>query len=119
MNLKLLSIKNDGDHEKERVLVRALSDCSIGNYILFDTTYFGDNTVSNQLRHNYWLPNLEVKKGDLIVIYTKEGENVSKENDKGNTSHFLYWGIERPIWNDKEDCAVLIEISDWSHKTVK
>lgn len=116
MNVEIRSIRNPGELEDERLVLRVLRDCDIGRYFTFDTTYTEDGRVSNLVRHPYWFPDKEVKAGDLVVVYTKTGRQSQKVNNDGSTSHFFYRGIDRTIWNQERDCAVVLEISDWKSK---
>lgn len=113
MDVKLLKIKDKSDLRNERVVISVLRDCNIGEYILFDTTY-SDYQISNKLRHTYWFPDKKVQQGDKVILYTKEGEIKEKNNESGNTSHFFYWELNETVWNKNEDCAVLVNIKDYS-----
>jgi hypothetical protein len=117
MDLKVLYVKDAGNKNKERIVIKAKDNCNIGIYILFDTTYDG-NYISDKVRHSFWLPDKKVKSGDKIIIYTKQGEEKYKENNNGNNSYFFYWGLDTTVWNKKEDCAVLIKIDDYLVKKV-
>lgn len=116
MNVEIRSIKDPGNLENERLVLKVLKDCDIGRFLTFDTTYTEDGKVSNLVRHPYWFPDKSVKGGDLVVVYTKSGRQSQKTNKNGSTSHFFYRGLERTIWNENRDCAVVLEISDWKTK---
>lgn len=88
-------------------------DCNIGNYILADSTFLPDGSVSNAVRHTFWIPDKQGEKGDLISVWTKSGENTKTTNPGGATVHHFYWGLKRAIWNDEGDCAVLFELMTW------
>lgn len=113
MKIKLRAVKDSGDLPNERVVLKALRDDDIGHYVLFDTTYTQSGAVSNKMRHPYWLPDMEVSEGDLIVIYTKAGVDKTTTNSSGTTVHFVYRGLEKTIWNMGGDCAVLMDIREW------
>lgn len=113
MKVKVQSIKDRGDLKNERLVLKALGDCDIGMFFVFDTTYSSDGNISNLVRHPYWFPDKEIRAGDLVVLYTKEGRESQKLNKNGTTSHFFYRGIERTVWNKEEDCAVIFEIANW------
>ena len=57
----------------------------------------------------FWFPDKEVKKDDLIVLYTKKGKSSVKTNPSGNVSHFLYWELDQSVWRE-DRVAVLCEI---------
>lgn len=118
MKLSIQFVKEHGNLKDERIVLKALENTDVGNYMLADTTYIDEGGVSNKLRHTFWIPDKEVDKGDLIVVYTKEGKDSTKSNKSGNKTHFFYWGLERTIWNKDEDAAAIFSISDWSSKKV-
>ncbi|HHW9298814.1 TPA: hypothetical protein ACU3BK_000743 [Salmonella enterica] len=118
MTIEIKYALDAGNLAKERLVLKATSDDEIGNYILFDTTYVEDDKVSNKIRHSLWFPDQEVKKNDLIVVYTKSGKYSKIENKNKTTSHFFYMGLGNSIWNENGDCAVLMEISSWQNKLI-
>lgn len=112
MKLKIVSVHNHGDAEKEYVLLHATEDCDIGRYALADSTYTADDHVSNKLRHFYWFPDKKVKKGEYVALWTGKGTNTVTVRD-GVSVHTFYWGVGGAVWNDTGDCAVLLEIHTW------
>lgn len=119
MKLSIIGVRSASSIAAERILIRARNDTDIGEYLLADTTYEGETQVSNKLRHILWLPDREVSRGDLIVVYTKDGIDKSRENESGNLTHFIYWGLSRAIWNESGDAATLFHISDWQFKKIE
>ena len=119
MKIEIKSINNLGDYDKEYVTLTVKTDCDAGNFILADTTYASDGQVSSLLRHTFWLPDKAVKAGDFIRVYTKAGTSKSVKNTLKTTTHKFYWGLKNAVWNDDGDCAIIHEISNWSHKSVK
>jgi len=116
MKVKIRAIRNAGELPDERLVLTVLRDCDIGYYLTFDTTYTEDGKVSNLVRHPYWFPDKDVRAGDTVVLYTKDGKQSQKTNDDGSTSHFFYRRLARTIWNKTGDCAVILEISTWTSK---
>lgn len=114
MNLKIVKIIDRGIVGKERLWLKVLEDTDIQYYVVFDTTYTTANTISNLQRHAYWFDTKQVRSGDSILLYTKDGKPSSKQNADGTTTHFFYWGLDKTIWNQAGDCAVLFEISSWA-----
>lgn len=114
MNIEVVDIKNRGERNKERLVLKALSDLDIGYYIVFQTTKTGENTFSGNPERVFWFPDKEVEEGDLIVLYSKKGKNSSRQNKSGNTTHFFYWGQEPPIYKDEKKMAVVIEAKGWT-----
>lgn len=121
MQVRIKSINNQGGYEDEYATLEVLEDCDIGGYLLSDSTYTDDGKVSSKLRHVYWFPDKQVKKGDFVRLYTrpfKAGENRSWSNTAGSTTHSFFWGLRTAVWNDAGDCAVLFDIRDWKSKKV-
>ena len=109
MDLKILDIKKD----KEYVLFRAEKDQNLWPYILFDATFDETGLSSNINRHSFIFPNLNVKRGDYIVLYTCKGEYETFVNKTGSRTHKLYWGFESNIWNHGCDEALLVKVDDF------
>lgn len=119
MKLEIISVHNHGNHKEEYVLLKAHDDCDIGRYQLCDSTYTADGRVSNKLRHTYWFPDKDIKKGDLVSVWTKDGTNTTDKNSSGTLIHRFYWGLSKPVWNDNGDCAVLQYVSTWQFFAAK
>lgn len=119
MDIELQAIKSHGDYDKEYVTLKVLSDCDSGGFLLADTTYNDDDTVSARLRHLFWLPSKEVSEGDFIRVFTRAGDDREYGNDKGTTTHVFYWGLRAAVWNDNGDCAVLFQATEWEFRRVK
>jgi len=118
MKLSIKYVKDHGALKDERIVLKAMESVDVGSYMLADTTYMDEDQVSNKIRHTFWLPDKDVDKGDIIVVYTKSGKDSTKSNKSGNKTHFFYWGLERTIWNKDQDAAVLFSIRDWLSKKV-
>jgi hypothetical protein len=119
MKVKIISVHNQGDFNKEYVLMEVYEDCNIGDFILADSTYTSGGQISNKVRHTYWIPDKQVEEGDLVSVWTKSGTKTTTTNANGITVHRFYWGLDRAVWNDEGDCAVLFELKDWQHFPVK
>lgn len=113
MDLKITSVHNHGKCNEEYVLLKATADCDVGYFMLADTTYTKKDSVSNKLRHTFWFPNKKIKKGDLVSVWTRTGEDTTTKTDSGTPVHRFYWGLKTSVWNDNGDCAVLLEIETW------
>lgn len=117
MKLKILYIKDNGKHDNERLVLKAAEDLNTNNYLLLDSTY-NNGQLSNKDRHPFWFPSENIKKGDLVVLYTCKGKNTIQTNSS-NKTYFFYWGLDSSVWNNDGDVATLIEIADYESKTVK
>ena len=118
MNLAIRRVSDAGNLAKERLVLYAESDVDVGRFILCRSTVLGEGEVSTKIRSSFWLPDLSVNAGDLVIIYTKSGKNSTRTNNDGSKSHFLYRGLTGPLWNEDNACAVLFETEDWEMKKV-
>ncbi|WP_312288455.1 MULTISPECIES: hypothetical protein [Bacteroidota] len=118
MKLNIKTVTDFGTHASERVWLEVLEDCNLKNYMLTDTTYKEDNSISNKVRHVHWFEPKNVRGGDEIVFYTRRGNESSESINNGrNTRYFLFWGLDSYVWNNSGDAAILFEINNW--KTTK
>jgi hypothetical protein len=113
--LAVHAIASKGDLDKECVWLKVTDDIpNLSFYMLSDTTYNDNDTISNELRHMYWFRKMAVKKGDWVQLMTKAGKNTSAANDQKTTTHMFFWGLGRTVWNKDGDCAVLFELNGWN-----
>ena len=113
LNLKIKYIKDLGKIENERLVINVLKDDDIGLYGVFCTKAKNGDVYSNKMKNAFWFPDKETKTGDLVVLYTKNGNSSIRSNSDGTTSYFYYWGLNEPIWDKQEVGAVLFKVSDW------
>lgn len=113
MKLAIISVHNHGDYSQEYVFLRANEDCDVGRYAIADSTYTDANRVSNKLRHFHWFQDKKIKKGEYVSLWTGKGKDTVTKTDSGAPVHRFYWGLERAVWNDTGDCAVLLEMNTW------
>jgi len=114
MNIKLKSIADKGELERERIVISILRDTDIGDYTLMQTGYKeATNRVTTTVYDTFWFPNKEVKMGDLVIVYTKKGKNKEKELTDGCKAHFFYWKRLEPLWNVAQRGVVILYSPTW------
>jgi len=111
MKLKIKNIKNK-ETDEERVVLTVSEDCDIGKYFIFISKKINDKIVYTSIKRPFWFPDKVVKKGDLVVLYTKKGDDSFKENKDGSTSHFYFRNLKSPIHIDNY-YALLVESNTW------
>lgn len=117
MNIKIRSITNPGDGQRERLVLKVLADDDIGRYAVFQATSDGESIYAFDVENAFWFPDKPVAAGDLVVLYTKRGAPREKAQKNGRTNHFFYWGIGGTIWHHGSYAPVLVEIKNWeSHQ---
>lgn len=119
MDIEIVRVHNHGDASKEYVHLKAVADCNLQDYMLADSTYTGAGKISNEHRHTYWFPKTDVKKGENIFVWTKDGKNEPRFTESGARQHHFFWRSGAAIWNDAKDKAVLFFIADWKYFEVR
>lgn len=110
MSISIGSIANRGEARRERIVMRVTSDTDVGAFIML-RAYFDGHNVTNGVSHIYWFPNKVVRRGDLVVLYSKRGVDTERpRKDSPGTVHFFYWGYgdSERLWNDTKHSAVLL-----------
>lgn len=123
MSLKINSIANASNPDKEFVRLVTTTNVNLKGYALVDRTFDEDGKVSNEFRHIFIFPDLDVTKDDLVVLYT--GNPVASKpaigkhaSLKGNI-YRLYWQSDSCVWNDNGgDTATLIKYTVQDSKVV-
>lgn len=111
MKLKITNIRDQGNLDKERVVMKVESGGNVGEFLLAQSGYH-DNSVTNGIHDTYWFPDKDVNTGDFVVLYTKHG--VDREKPFKNVkSHFFYWGRKQPMWIAGDRVAVLMHAPTW------
>lgn len=115
MKIVIKYIKDFGNPEKERVVLKVNAPTDIGQYVVAESVKVNENAISSEIKNQYWFPDQELKVGDLVVLYTKRGEKKSVLNKDGSTTYFFYWGLENPLSSVEKSCVVLFETL-WMYK---
>ncbi len=113
MNLKMAKIVDNGTHSSEKVLIDVLEDTNLKFYLIRDSTYSSEETLSNKWVHTYKFLNQKVKKGDKVILFTKHGKKLTRDLGNGNTEYTYHWGLDNSVWNNDGDVAILYQIKAW------
>lgn len=120
MQLEIKSFADAGDLARERIVLRALTDIDIGNYVILRSKTDSSGNPLSGLKTAYWLPDIQISKGDLVVLYTKTGKASKKTLESGRTAHFYYWHQTHALWDaDKKNTAVVMLCESWAAKSPK
>lgn len=112
MSLELRSIVAPGDLAKERLTLRAKADLDLGDYLVAQHSYV-DGEPTTEILHTYWFPFKKIEKGDLVVIYTKEGGSKIRPLSTGKKAHFYYLDLENTIWDEVDVGALVLFAPKW------
>lgn len=114
MDIEIQYIKDAGIIDKERLVLKVLKDCNLGNYFTFYSHYVNGKSVSTEVIAPFWFADLDVSHNDIIVIYTKSGPKSSKKNTAGSSSYFFYRNKKEPLCNNNGICAIILEVASWN-----
>lgn len=116
MKVSIQSVADRGNAEKERLVLKARADLDIGDYVFLQTGYHdGDVTVGAY--HTYWFPYKKINAGDLVVLYSKDGKENTKNLRNGNRAHFFYLAAGRAIWKSRDRAPVVLFAPEWVSKS--
>lgn len=110
--MRLNSVADRGDLQRERLVINVLADVDVGNYAVFRAASDGD-VVYADVTDTFWFPDKHVSAGDIVVLYSKSGVQKEKPLKRGGTAHFFYWDLDRSIWHTGVDSPVLVAIEKW------
>ena len=114
MKYRIRSLKEPGNLEKERVVIEILEDGDAGKLIISSTTRQGENNVSPKIKNPFWVPDQDVKKGDLVIVYTKQGKSNIRKNNDDTTSYFFYMGMTDALYDEENKTAAVFSIEKWT-----
>jgi hypothetical protein len=111
-DLELLSVVNSSNPNEEVVRIKVVSGGNTRGYAVVDKTFDADAEPSNEFRHIFIFPALEVATNDFIHVVTGVGDYKPVSNTGKTITHKLYWNSDECVWNDKEgDEATLFTYS--------
>jgi hypothetical protein len=119
MTIKITNFADIGTLEKERVVLKVLSDDDIGEYVLLVSRRHrsddsNDISASSGPQIAFWFPDQTVKAGEFVVLYSKAGVSKSKALPDGRVGYFYYFGKSKTLWGDNSCVAVLLHASQAS-----
>jgi hypothetical protein len=111
MKLEIVGVRDKGIIARERLVLRASDTGDAGDFIILCAVANPDGLpISGSPRAAYWMPDVLVRKGDFIVLYTKTGTPSSKVGKSGRETYFYYIEHNETIW-DKDTTAVVCNVS--------
>ena len=112
--LRILQIGDRGNLATERVHIEALRECDLGYYLLVATVEIAPGRVYAGLRPAFWFSSQQVRAGDHIIVYTRQGMPSTEFRDDGHMNYFYYWGATMAFFGPIPTArAVLAELNMW------
>ena len=100
--LKLKSVNNAGDYEKENIVFEATEDIdSLYDFILFFSVDDAETGLPYYDKCRLLtFDEIELQKGDLLQIFTRKGnDKTTMDTDANAFCNVVYWGLTEPIWH--------------------
>ena len=113
MKIKILGIKDAGNLEGERIILIAEEDVDLGDYMTCYVKETSATTISTDIQSPFWFPNVKLRKGDRVVVYTREGQRGRKVSDDGSTLYFYYRNHNETLCRDVAMGGIVLEVQDW------
>ncbi len=117
MSLEIVNVVDRGLPTAEHVHLSVTAGCSLEFFMVADTSYASPGMVSNKLRHHFWFPETKVDAGDQVVLMTGKGTNQVLQRN-GYRTFFFYWQLDKPVWNNNGDTAIVFSLNGWASKRV-
>lgn len=122
MKLKIKKIYGKGNYRNECVVLKVLEDCDMGRHLI-SKAGFSDDGLNEVVRckQAYWFPDLKVKKGDFVWLYTRApaaGEQDSWNSGPKSTTYTFFWGLDMEVWDKEWEYIVITEAAMWTGKPV-
>lgn len=114
--LEVIGIRDAGNIERERLLLRANSAVDLIRYLIIDAHSSGPTTIQDINRNVFWFPKRSVESGNIIRLYSRVGRNDQTDGSYGDETvhyHNFYWNKPTAVWDGRANAAVLVELADW------
>ncbi len=112
MSIILNSVDNASSPQLEFVWLKVIAKTNIKGYAIVDRTFDSNEKISNEFRHIFIFPDLEVEKGEWVKLCTGNGTYGKVKSTSGAYIHKLFWNSSECVWNDNGgDTATLIKYS--------
>jgi hypothetical protein len=111
MDLVIDYIRDAGNLDKERIVFKTECNTQLGQYLIAETYETDDAKFSSKIENIFWFPDLELKVGDRVVLYTKSGERNISSNEDGTKIYFFYWNLSKSHLKGEKPCVVLLNAS--------
>lgn len=114
MSLKIRKIADPAVENSERVIIDVLANVDCGYYALCTAEKMEAGKFFPSSRRFFWFPDRDVKKGDVLVVYSKPGQSSQRKEPSGSTIHFFYWGFPKTLFNGPSETVMVMELTSWS-----
>lgn len=113
MSLIITKIVNGSTPNEEEIWLTANTKMNTKGYAVVDRTFDDKGNISNEFRHIYVLPSIDLEENQKIIIFIGTGTNCKRKfTNTGKYYYSCYWGSKQCILNDNGgDTITLIQYS--------
>ena len=110
MGLTITSVTNATTPNEEFVWLKTTEKINLNGYAVVDRTFDPNDNISNEFRHIFIFPSIEIEKNDWVKLCTGTGKYKKVNNTAGGYNHYFYWQANSCVWNNNGgDKASLIK----------
>jgi len=118
-NLEIIGIRDAGNIEKERLLLRAIYPVGPEYYIVVNVKQGTSDKLTILNDKVFWFPSgYQINAGEFIRLYTKKGKyskEESKFGDQPAVYHNFYWDLENAVWDGQNsDAVTILKVEGWN-----
>jgi hypothetical protein len=95
--LKIVSLRSSGDLQNEHLVMIALRNCDLGDYVVIHSDFIAGETRLRKPHHIFCLPSRNVRRGDIVVVWTRAHQTTQAEIPVSSPLN-LFWGLSKPLW---------------------
>lgn len=119
MEISIRLVQNGSTPDEEIVKLRTTTKVNLWGYAIVDRTFDDWGELSNEFRHIFVFPAINVEKDESVWLYSGEGDYKVVSRKGGGYIHKFYWNADSCIWNDNGgDRASLIQYTVVNYKNV-
>jgi len=111
--LRIVTIADRGNSVNERIHFEVIRDCDLASYVVMATLEVSPGRIAAGFRPVYWFVSDQVKAGDHLILYTREGQDGKDIRADGHRNHFFFWGVKGGTMFPTNAKVVLVEINQW------
>jgi hypothetical protein len=115
--LEIIGIRDAGNIDKERLLLRAIEPVKAEYYLVVNVKRSGEKLTPLNDKV-FWFPTKLINTGEFIRLYTKKGVNDKQESKFGEepaTYHNFYWDLDKAIWDGvQSDAVTIFKLDTWN-----
>ena len=107
--LKPVKVYYAGDYKREHVVIKAIHDCYLSNYVLVQIVRNEEDLPNYGRCHFFTFDEIELSEGDTVKVMTCCGQDHEERDRDGHNTHVLYWNLPAPVWKETDNEVMIME----------